>query len=206
MSKKQVMAIGTAAILIGMVTHCALGTGEAPEGWSQAGKNITDYEVGVDKQVNRDGKNCAYIKSIVPSPKEYTTLMQETKADVKRVRLSVFIKAEDVKGWAGLWMRADGNNDKTLAFDNTQDRPIKGTSDWKKYEIVLDVPEESIMIYYGVLLEGKGKIWMGDLQVEMVDKDVSASDNETVLGMSTNDITGSKTSRSSSRSSSRRGH
>ncbi len=55
-------------------------------------------------------------------------------------------------------------------------RPIKGTGDWKRYEIVLDVPGNSINIAFGILLTGKGKVWMDDLQFEVVGKDVPTTD------------------------------
>src|SRR5262245_54877887 len=53
-----------------------------------------------------------------------------------------------------------------------ENRPIKGTTDWKKYGLVLDVPEESISINFGVLLSGGGQAWVDDLQLEVVSQDV----------------------------------
>lgn len=41
----------------------------------------------------------------------------------------------------GLWFRVDGTTGKSLSFDNMQDRAVKGTTEWARYEIVLDVPE-----------------------------------------------------------------
>ena len=77
-------------------------------------------------------------------------------------------------------MRVDGaKKDETLAFDNMQDRAIKGTTDWKKYEIVLDVPENSEMVAFGLLLSGKGQVWMDDLQFEVVGKDVPTTGRAT---------------------------
>ncbi len=52
------------------------------------------------------------------------------------------------------------------------DRIVSGTSDWKKYEIVLDVPPESRVIILGVSLFGKGQIWVDDLRFEDVGLDV----------------------------------
>jgi hypothetical protein len=125
-----------------------------------------DYEQGGDFSNPRTGEGIGYIKSIVPNPSGFTSLTGSIKADNyrgKRVRLSAFVKSEDVKGWAGLWMRIDGPNGKQLGFDNMQHRPIKGTSDWKKHEVVLDVPEDSIKIWYGVILNEEGQVWVGDL-------------------------------------------
>ena len=54
--------------------------------------------------------------------------------------------------------------------NNNQDRPIKGTKDWAKYEIILDVPEESGTLNFGILLSGTGKVWFDNISFEIVDK------------------------------------
>ncbi|WP_339709666.1 hypothetical protein [uncultured Kriegella sp.] len=52
-----------------------------------------------------------------------------------------------------------------------QDRPIKGAIGWKKYEIILDVPSESSLIAYGVLVNGPGQVWLDDFAFEVIAKD-----------------------------------
>jgi hypothetical protein len=101
--------------------------------------------------------------------------MQTFKADAyrgQRVRLSGYVRSQDVGNWAGLWLRVDGSKNDVLSFDNMQDRAIKGTSDWQKCEIVLDVPEEAQEIAFGLLLAGRGQVWMDDLKFETVGKDI----------------------------------
>jgi hypothetical protein len=88
----------------------------------------------------------------------FGTLMQTFKAEEyrnKRLRLSAMVKVESIENWAGLWMRVDGPPRQVLSFDNMQSRPIQGSSDWQPYEIVLDVPEESLDIAFGLLLNGR---------------------------------------------------
>ena len=63
-----------------------------------------------------------------------------------------------------------------------QDRPIKGTSDWKRYEIVLDVPEQAQEIAFGLLLTGGGQVWMDDLKFEVVGKDVATTGPSSTKG------------------------
>jgi hypothetical protein len=48
-------------------------------------------------------------------------------------------------------------------------RPVLGTSDWKKYSITCDVPEDTRSIGCGVSLQGKGKLWIDDVQYEVVE-------------------------------------
>ena len=45
----------------------------------------------------------------------------------KRLRFSGSMKAEDVKGWAGFWMRLDAETRRCVGFDNMQERAVKGT-------------------------------------------------------------------------------
>jgi hypothetical protein len=58
----------------------------------------------------------------------------------RKVRFRGFIKTEDVKGWAGLWFRADKDR-KPVAFDNMARRAPRGTTPWKEYVIELEIPE-----------------------------------------------------------------
>ena len=146
-----------------------------PKGW-MAG-NIKEYEVGIDREVFMKGKVGAYIKSIAARPGSFGTVMQEFSAENylgKRVRMTAFVKADRIAGWAGLWMRVDGvgEEDQALSFDNMQKRPIKGTLGWKKYHIVLDVPENSQSITFGILLSGTGHAWLDEFKFEVVGKDV----------------------------------
>ena len=171
-----------------MLSSTIVGNAETPKGWFAAGSHPKDYEMSLDRTGAHDGKACAYLKSIVAETGGFGTLMQMFKADEyrgKRVRMSGYVKAKDASDWAGLWMRVDGaKKDEMLAFDNMQDRAIKGTMDWKKYEIVLDVPESSEMVAFGLLLSGKGEVWMDDLQFEVVGKDVPTTGRATAGGES----------------------
>ena len=85
--------------------------------------------------------------------------------------LSAFIKTADVEQSAGLWMRVDGPDGDALSFDNMQDRPVLGTRDWRQYQVVLDIPKSSDSIAFGVLLGGKGQVWLDDIAFKAVGQD-----------------------------------
>lgn len=149
--------------------------------WFMAGSHPQDYEQGIDSSATYNGKKSGYLKSKVAQPGGFGTFMQMFKANYywnKRMRLSVAVKSEGLEGWAGLWMRIDGPGGNTLGFDNMHSRPIKGTTDWQKYEVVLDVPKESVHIAFGILLEGKGQAWFSDVQFEEVQTDVPVTSIE----------------------------
>jgi hypothetical protein len=163
------------------VVNSAAATGKLPGGWFAAGDNPADYDMGIDPTVAHGGKASGYIKPRASSPRGFGTLMQTFKGDDyrgKRVRMSGYVKAEKLAGWAGLWMRVDGPENKMLGFDNMQNRPIKGTVDWRKCDIVLDVPATSLDIAFGLLLAGKGQAWVDDIQFEVVSKDVATPNLE----------------------------
>ena len=126
-----------------------------PNGWIVAGSSPKQYEMGIDKGAGQDGKNAATIKSIETSIDGFGTLMQMCNADKyagKKIRMSGSVKSSNVTDWAGLWLRVDqAGSSQPLAFDNMQDRAIKGTTDWKKYEIVLDVPANASILAFGAL-------------------------------------------------------
>lgn len=151
--------------------------GQSLGGWFAAGSHPQDYEIGIDTTTKYGGKAGAYIKLNSTSSPGFATLMQMINAGNyrgKRVRLAAHVKAEDIEEYAGLWMRVDGEN-KMLAFDNMHGRPIRGTSEWKKYEVVLDVPESSVNINFGINLRGKGEAWVDDFRFEVVGMDVGTT-------------------------------
>jgi hypothetical protein len=154
--------------------------------WFLAGSDPQDYELGIDATAVRNGKNSGYLKAKVAEPRGFGTMMQMFQANAylnKRMRFSAFVKSEGVKAWAELWMRVDGPQQGSLAFDNMQNRPIKGTTDWQKYVVVLDVPQESVGIALGPLLTGKGQAWISQVQFEEVGTDVPTTAHEPYEGL-----------------------
>jgi hypothetical protein len=133
------------------------------KGWFISGDNPDCYEVGTDKVVRYQKDPSGFIKSKRENLKGFGTLMQQTDVRAyigRKLELTAVIKAKDVKQWAGLWARLDDENTKVLWFDNMQDRPIKGTANWKQVKITFEVPDESSVLSFGVLLVGTGKVWM----------------------------------------------
>ncbi|MCW3083923.1 MAG: hypothetical protein JWP12_1289 [Bacteroidetes bacterium] len=159
---------------------------DLPEGWFKAGDKPQSYDMGIDKGAGQDGKNTATIKSIEPKIKGFGTLMQNCLPDKyigKRVRMSGFLKTKDVSGWSGFWLRVDqSNTTEILSFDNmhdgAKDRSVKGTTDWTKYEIVLDIPAAASNLAYGALLSGTGQVWFDNIKFEIVDNTVPVTGKE----------------------------
>ncbi|WP_133271444.1 hypothetical protein [Hymenobacter radiodurans] len=182
------IAILRNCLLVGAVV--SLFSFDVPAGWHIAGSQPKKYVMGIDEGAGQTGKKAATIKSIEAEIDGFGTLMQGSSARQylgKRVRLSGYVKSKDVKSWAGLWMRVDqAGGTKSLAFDNMSNRPVKGTTDWKKYDIVLDVPAQASNIAYGALLSSTGQIWFDNLSFEVVDTSVPTTDLRQMSAMPTN--------------------
>ncbi|MDQ0157511.1 helix-turn-helix transcriptional regulator [Robertmurraya andreesenii] len=145
------------------------------KGWQLSGSHPFNYQMGIDREIFHKGKASGFLKSVtVQSQGEFATMMQQFKAEKflgKRIKLSGFIKTKDVGGFCGFWMRVDDALGDVLQFDNMSDRPVVGNSEWNHYSIVLDVPENSVVIAFGVLLSGNGQVWIDELKFEEVDKE-----------------------------------
>lgn len=175
--KKSILAVSVIIIIFATFIIANIGN-QVPKGWFAAGSNPSEYEMGIDNSNFENGQSYAYIKSKAPKENEFGTLMQTISAENysgKRLKLSGYVKSEIVDGWSGVWMRIDGENNQQLGFDNMRDRAIKGTTDWKEYEIILDIPTNSKTINYGVLLGGNGKVWFDNFKLVEVDKSVQVT-------------------------------
>jgi len=158
-----------------LFSSCVLGMhANTPSGWFLSGSKPNDFTVEVDASHGYQGHASASLKCEHTSPDGFGTLMQSILADEykgKKVRLSGFVKADDVTGWSGLWLRVDQGKD-VVAFDNMQSRPIKGTQTWQRYDVVLEVPAEATQISFGILLNGAGKVSLSNTKFEAVGADV----------------------------------
>src|ERR1700761_2148068 len=104
---------------------------DLPKGWFKAGSVPDKYDMGIDAGAGRGGKNAATIKSNSRKINGFGTLMQScSPANYlgKKVKMSGYMKSEDVDGWAGFWFRVDGPDPKKyLSFDNMSNRAVRGT-------------------------------------------------------------------------------
>lgn len=175
----RVVSVMASCLLIPLTpTNLSAQAGAAPRGWFLAGDHPQNYVTGVDREMMYQGHPTAYLKSKPSALEGFGTLMQQFDAAQyagKRVRLSAWVKSENVNDWAGLWMRVD-NGTKYVAFDNMQNRAIRGTTSWQNYAVVLDVPKDATGISFGILVSKSGTVWLNTVQFETVGMDVPVTD------------------------------
>ncbi|MTV41120.1 transcriptional regulator [Duganella radicis] len=170
MKTKILSVVLLAAALCGSV-HAA-----RVEGWILSGARAGSYEIGEDAGESRSNKMSRFIRYTGGDASSFGTLMQQISAknyQGKRVRFQAIVKTRDVSSWAGLWMSALRSRDERPdAFYNSQDKPIAGTTDWQLRSVTLDIPEDATVLNFGVINAGKGQVWIDELSLEVVGKDV----------------------------------
>lgn len=169
-----VAAAAVAALSLTPASAAEQGSDLPAKGWSVSGTSPQEYEFGT---AQIDGVHCAFIKARTPSPPGFGTLGQVIAAGNyhdQRLRLSAQMKTDNAAR-AQLWMRVDGPSGKMLGFYNMGDKPVVGTTEWKRYDVVLDVPSDAVEIAFGYFLSGSGIVWAKDIKLEAVNKDVPVS-------------------------------
>jgi hypothetical protein len=140
---------------------------------------------------DRSGRSSAFLLlTITPNP--VITLRQTIKADDyrgKQLRFSGEVKAEQVDKQGGLYIRTDvirwGYLNEQFGVEQPGDpsievnRPgekvpqhlVQGTRDWMRCEATVPVAEDAVFIRFGLVLYGKGQIWLANAQLEVMEQD-----------------------------------
>ena len=143
-----------------------------PKGW-EIYPQQTDYFVSLDSVNVYSGRYSIAIEYMRDStfvPYQLIGLILPNNYRGEKITLSGYIKTEIVTdGLAGLWLKIKPDNTKT----DMQRNGVNGTTDWRKYEIALDMnPELSKSFEIGGFFSGKGKMWLDDLKVTIDGKDI----------------------------------
>ncbi len=140
-----------------------------------------DYEVGLTDEHRTDATSLYMRGTLVTT--NFAVAAQFVRGEGyrgKRVRWSAWTKHQEVDAEiAGVWMRVDGPTG-AQSFDNMQDRPLSGGSDWHQVSVVLDVPDDAIGFSIGMLLHGRGLVLFDDAMLEVVGTEVPTTSSYTM--------------------------
>jgi len=115
----------------------------------------------------REGRSSAFLRSTQASAQVMATLRQTIKAADyrgKQLRFSGEVKVEQVEQQAGLYIRTNKQAER-LRPENV----VQGTHDWMRYEATVPVAEDALFIRFGLVLYGKGQIWLANAQLEVIE-------------------------------------
>ena len=148
--------------------------GQVPAGWFlPAVCEQQGYMARIVTEGAQAGKQCALLAtSRNPDANSFGNLMQAVLATPyvgKRVRFHASVRVEP-GARAQLWMRVDRDNNQMGFFDNMGDRPITAPT-WQTYEIVGDIDKDARDINIGLMLIGKGKVWIDNVSLTVVGAD-----------------------------------
>lgn len=157
----------------------AASPNEKPTDWGITGSNTEGYTLQTDRLRPLSGGACAALLAIPDADtSRFGALFQAASARGfvgKRLELSGYIASHDAPAGASLWLRADAADGTTVGFENTLPRGIRGTQDWTYQNIVMDVPPEAAVLMYGAILNGRGTLYVDDLQFRIVDENTSVT-------------------------------
>ena len=148
------------------------------------------YLVGIDQNTRRTENSdpAGYIKSIAPktslnqggggndAQRTFVAAMDTIRG--KRIRLTAWIKTRNVDNWCGLELCVYGWFQRVQVHSDMAERPIAGTTDWKQYSLVVDVPDDAQSLMFQATMLGTGEMWSDDFQIEIVGNEVPVNDDQ----------------------------
>lgn len=151
---------------------------QVPTGWYAASATGTGHQAGVDSVQKHGGRAAAFLNVTVASTNGSAVFYQWVRGDSfrgKRVRLTGWARSTALNGdGGGFFMRVDGPV-YLQSYDDMRHRRIMGSTGWKSYSIVLDVPGDALGFAFGVAVYGTGDLVFDDLKLEVVDQSVPST-------------------------------
>ena len=150
----------------------------APPGWAHAGDVPATFQIGIDSTVAHGGGASAYIQARRTPPRgSWGAMLQQVDASMyagRRIRVSGFVKREGA-GACEAFVRVDGPIDSqavVLGFSGTSQKRFRCGREWSEYSLVLDVPQDAERVVYAYALRSRGRMWVDDVGVIVVDSTV----------------------------------
>ena len=137
--------------------------------WQISSDQFGGYQSDPDVKVAHGGKSSLSLQSMTAAPQGAGWVGQMIRAGLyqgQRVRLTAYIKTQNVVGLAGLAFVA--GKMQSLPAATQEAKLLTGSQEWQQTSIELDVPSTADVISYGVVLRGAGKLWLDELRLEIL--------------------------------------
>lgn len=142
-----------------------------PHGWFDSQGYVSGVSSNcrvrvIERDDNAVGK-CLMLQQTSAGPHEFCSVMQRFPGYFlagRTVRLEGELCSQNVTGWVGLWLRADGKEAPDLFFDNMSSQRVTGTTPWKLYCIEAKLPTSTHWVNLGIVFNGSGIVWADNLR------------------------------------------
>ncbi len=137
-----------------------------PAGWSAAGQVGKQFEVGYDEQ-----EGAVYLRSLGEPGEQLGALTQTIDARPyirQTLMLSAEVKTEDPKVRAELFMRTVGPKPGTQTGESVNSGAgWNAGKDWTETKVQVGgmVDEQTRSLDFGLVLQGKGKVWIRNVRL-----------------------------------------
>jgi hypothetical protein len=123
----------------------------------EAGSRPLDYSAAAEGQ-------CAVLSSAAAEPGDSAVLVQAVFADdfIGAVVFSGEVRTEDAAGRGGLCLEILRGKGKGHSTDRRENHAVTltGSQDWSRQEITVPVREDADIIRFGIVLTGRGRVWL----------------------------------------------
>jgi erythromycin esterase len=153
------------------------------DGWTTVTFPTDYYTVATDRTIRASGIASVRLHNERATGTELQEgrVYQRVRADAyrgRRVRLVARMRADTVGGkGAGPFLKIDVPRGAAVPYDDFSDRPILGTTSWRDYEMVMDVPADAVGLTFGAALHGVGTVRVDDFRLEIVASSVPVTGN-----------------------------
>jgi C-terminal processing protease CtpA/Prc len=139
-----------------------IANGTTPSGWY----TNPSTTVNVDNHVAHSGRWSVRFDRNSASEDGFSVITRSIPVDFAggNVELHGYLRTKDVAGYAGLWMREDGEG-QMLMLENMASQHVGGTREWSEYTIKVPIDAKARQLFFGVLLVGTGTLWADDLRL-----------------------------------------
>lgn len=148
-----------------------------PNSWLLRGSGSKNYELRSDKDTVFSGNFSALLmahdKDV--SPNLSGSGIQAVLAapyEGTRLELSAMLRGEGMRNSGSVWMYVTDPSRVIVAYQVAQMNPAVEPGEWARYRVVMDIPFHGEVIAYGFTLQGKGKLWVDDVHLRVVDNAV----------------------------------
>lgn len=166
---------------LGVTGHAYAQTAPA---WNVTGSGHRNYRVnGSGALVGGEGATVT-LGASKASPGTFgaaVTVLDAAPYRGHEITLSADLATRDATSGAGIWLRADDRANKVVAFANSMQVPVAGTTSNASRAIRIDVPTTATQLVLGTILTGNGEVTASHLRLDVASAPKAAADPKAVL-------------------------